>query len=1109
MKQQPSTTLILSILLGCIAHFGLFAQSVSIKPVDARMFRYPDISATHITFVYAGDVWVSAHEGGLAQRLTSTAGEEMFPRFSPDGTHIAFSANYDGSTAVYVIPTLGGIPTRLTWHGATDRVLGWTPDGKQVLFASSRESGSQRFSQLFTIPVDGGPAQKLPVPYGEFGSISPDGKYLAYMPKTRDFRTWKRYVGGMVPDIWLFNLETFESENITSSSTNDAHPMWHGTTLYFLSDRDNHQRYNIWAYNLTNKSFRQVTRFTDFDIRFPSIGPDNMVFEAGGRMYVMNLNNENYREISIELVTDNTTLRQRQINVERFISGSSLSHDGNRVLFEARGEIFSVPAEHGVIYNLTQTSGVAERHPSWSPDGQKIVYWSDQSGEYELYLREEQGMGPAVKLTDMGPGYRYKASWSPNSKTLAFVDQEKNIYVMDLLSKVVKKIDQDQWLNHGGLQGFHFNWSPDSRWLTYGRAVDNRNGVVFIFDTKEQILRRATSDFYSTYEPVFDADGKFLFVQSDRQFSPAYSSLDNTWIYPNTTQILAIPLTKDVASPLAPRNDTVADNSKKDEASDEKASKKKDDKKADDKKDEKKDEVKETKIDFDGFELRAVVLPMKAGNFGRMASVSGKLIFHRAPNTGSEENKRPLMFYDLKEREEKTIIDDVNGFELSADGKKLLVRKDRRMAIINVAEKQEMKKPLRTAELSMIVDPRQEWEQVFTDAWRLFRDYFYVKDMHGVDWNAVRTQYHVLLGDAVSRYDVNFLIGEMIGELNASHTYRGGGDMEDTPRMGVGYLGIDWALQNGAYSVARIIRGAPWDSEARSPLDRPGVNISEGDYILAVNGVPVDVTLEPYAAFQDLAGKTVELTVNSSPNMNGARKVLVETLSNESRLRNLAWIDQNRQRVEESTGGRAGYVYVPSTGVDGQNELVRQFRGQFTKDALIIDERFNSGGQIPDRFIELLDRDPLVYWHVRSGQDWQWPPFAHFGPKVMLINGWSGSGGDAFPDYFRKRGLGPLIGERTWGGLIGISGAPALIDGGSVSVPTFRMYDPDGTWFPEGHGVDPDIPVVDDPSQLARGIDPQLERAIQEILRKLEEKPVIAPVRPPYEDRRAPAVRGN
>jgi tricorn protease len=1065
------------------------AQEIRINPLDARMFRYPAVSADQIAFVYAGDIWIAGREGGLAHRLTSSPGEELFPRFSPDGRQIAFSANYDGSSSVYVMPAMGGTPRRLTWHGSGDRTLGWTPDGEQVLFASSRESGSMRFNQLYTIPAGEGQPTKLPVPYGEFGSFSPDGKRLAYIPKTRDFRTWKRYSGGMVPDIWIFDLERQEAENITPSPTNDAHPMWHGDILYFLSDRDEYRRANIWAYDLVNKSYRQVTHFTDYDIRFPSIGPEHMVFEAGGRLWIMALDSETLQEIRIELVTDNATLRERRISAERLIQSVAPGPDGQRVLFGARGEVFSVPAEHGPVYNLTNTSGTAERYPSWSPDGQFIVYWSDREGEYDLYLRDEQGMGGEERLTDLGPGFRYQVSWSPDSRWLAFVDQDKYIHLLDRTTRRVERIDQDLWSTHGGLQSFHFAWSPDSRWLTYSRGAENRNGIIFVYDTRNGELHQATADFYQNSHPVFDPGGQYLYMKSARHFSPSYSDVDNSWIYANTTLILALPLTSRVPSPLAPRNDEVA--SKTEEEKENNADK----------------GSPEVAIEFDGLEQRAVVLPIKAGNYGQLAAAEGKLLFHRLPQTGSADNKRPLLYYDLKEREEKTIIDDVNQFELTAGGKKLLVAKDRQFGIIDLAEKQELKKPLRISEMEMVLHPAREWEQIFWDAWRIFRDYFYDPGMHGVDWTAVGQQYHRLLGDAVSRYDLNFLIGEMIGELNASHTYRGGGDTGSEPRVAVGYLGIDWAVENGAFRVARILRGAPWDSEVRSPLDRPGIGIAEGDYILAVNGQPMDTAKEPHASFQGLAGKTVELTVNSSPVAEGGRKVLVETLGSEARLRNLAWIEGNRRRVEEASDGRVGYVYVPSTGVDGQNELVRMFHAQFTREALIIDERFNSGGQIPDRFIELLDRPPLVYWHVRSGKDWQWPPQAHFGPKVMLINGWSGSGGDAFPDYFRKRGLGPLIGERTWGGLIGITGAPPLVDGGSVSVPTFRMYDPDGTWFPEGLGVNPDIPVTDDPALLSRGIDPQLERAIEEALKLLESQPGPEQKQPVREDRRAPALR--
>jgi tricorn protease len=506
-------------------------------------------------------------------------------------------------------------------------------------------------------------------------------------------------------------------------------------------------------------------------------------------------------------------------------------------------------------------------------------------------------------------------------------------------------------------------------------------------------------------------------------------------------------------------------------------------------------------IDTAGFERRAVVLPITGGNFGELAAVSGKIVYRKAPPAGSIDTKTPIVWWDLKEREEKTVVPDADAFELSFDGKKLGVANERRYYIIDLKADQKLDKPLRTAEMEMTVDPRAEWRQIFADVWRFDRDFFYDPNMHGVDWAAMRVRYGRLMDDAVTRWDVNFVIGELMSELSSSHTYRGGGDLEAPPERAVGLLGVDWRLENGAYRIARIVDGGAWDSEARSPLAAPGVGVHEGDYVLAVNGVPPDVTKDPWAAFEGLAGVAVDLTVNARPTLDGARHVVVETLRDETRLRTLAWMEANRRRVEEASNGHVGYVYVPSTGIDGQTELERQFLAQYTKDALIVDERWNSGGQIPDRFIELLDRPALGWWSVRDGTDWQWPPSAHFGPKVMLINGWSGSGGDAFPYFFKERGLGPLVGQRTWGGLIGITGAPPLVDGGSVTVPTFRLYSPAGQWFPEGVGVAPDIDVVDDPTQLARGTDPQLERAIQECLRQLQEHPVGKPARPVYERR--------
>ncbi len=1080
---------------------SLLAEATAFAEIDARMLRYPAVSSERIAFVYAGDIWLVARRGGTAVRLSSSAGEESFPRFSPDGSRIAFSAAYDGNTDVYVVAVSGGEPVRLTYHPMPDRVVGWTPDGKRVLFASGRESGRQRYNQFFTVGLDGGLPEKLPVPYGEFGVYSPDGTQFVYMPQSQDFRTWKRYRGGWAPDLWLFDLKTYASRNLTNDPANDAQPMWHGKTLYFLSDRGANQRNNIWAYDLASGKVRQVTQFTDFDLTFPSLGPDAIVFQAGGRLYLLDLSSEKSTEVPVRVVTDESTLRPRTAKADALIGGGSASPSGKRAVFEARGDVFTVPAEEGAVVNVTRSSGVSERYPRWSPDGKTLAFWSDRSGEYELTLAPSETPGRETKHTSLGAGFRYPPRWSPDNRKIAFIDQAMRIRILELDGDRITDVDRSpQWIAHGGLESFVMNWSPDSRWLTYARPTVSGNNAIFLYDTRNAKLHQATAGYLNDAQPVFDPDGKYLFYASDREFEPVYGSFDNSWTYPNPTRLVAVPLRKDVKSPLAARNNAenpALDTAKKDEPKPGQGK---------DKEGEKKEQAAAApppapvEIDLDGFEARAVVLPPKAGNYADLSAVKDKLLYRRLPRTGSGEEKNPVVYFDLEAREEKKVLDDADGLESTFDGKKLFVATKGKFAMVDIKPDQKVEKTMPTGDMEVPVDPRAEWRQMFTDTYRFERDFFYDPNMHGVDWAGLRTRYAKLLEDAVTRWDVNFVLGEFIAELNASHTYRGGGDEEHPPARSVGMLGVDWELSGGAYRVKRIIRGGPWDVSVRSPLDEPGVNVREGEYILAVNGVPIDAKLDPWAAFQGLGEKTVVLTVNATPSPEGARQVVVKTLGDETELRFRAWIEERRQRVDQATGGKVGYIYVQSTGRDAQNELVKQFMAQWKKDGLVIDERFNSGGQIPDRFIELLNRPILSYWAVRDGPSQQWPPVAHRGPQVMLINGWSGSGGDAFPFYFREAGLGPLIGTRTWGGLIGISGAPALTDGGGVTVPTFRMYDPKGRWFAEGHGVDPDIKVDEDPTQLAKGGDPQLERAIKVVTDGIA-KQAPAPPRPPYEKR--------
>lgn len=1081
------------LIICCISIF--FCDQLHAQ-IDAGLFRYPDVSKTQIVFTYANDIWIIPKEGGTAEKLSSPPGVESFPKFSPDGRTIAFTGNYDGNSDVYTISVNGGVPLRLTEHGYPDRVVDWTNDGRSVLFASGRESGRNRFNQFFTVPANGGPADKIPFSYAEFGSYSPDGKQMAVTFISQAFRNWKRYRGGWKAGIHIFNFANNSSENISADEmAGNEFPMWHDNFIYFISDRGSEQRMNLWRYNLSNKKFEQLTNYRDYDIHFPSAGPDDIVFEEAGQLWLFNFATQQAKIVNVNVVTDKASLKPRSTTTERYIQHASISPDGNRVLVEARGEIFSLPAENGPVKNLTRTTATAERYPAWSPDGKLMAYWSDQTGEYELYIAEPGRDGTARKLTNYGKGFYYNLYWSPDSKKIIFIDQAMKIKMVEVANGATTEIDQALRFMHGGCEGFGGSWSPDSRWFTYNRDLGNYHNAVYIFDAQNKKTQQVTDGFYNCNNPAFDTEGKYLYLTTNQSYSPYYSDIDNSFIYANSTQLAVITLKKSTPSVLAPKNDTVAV-----KADDAKAEEKKEEKKKDSSV--KKPAVASSEIDFDGIQKRMIILPLPPGNYGNLSSAKGKIIYQKSPATGSSPDERPsLKYFDLEKKEEKNLLDNVDNYTISANAQKLLVQRGSSFAVISAGDGQKFDKPLRTNEMEMMVDPMAEWKEIFTDAWRMERDYFYDPNMHGVNWNTVKERYTKMLDGAVTREEVDFIIGEMIGELNASHAYHSGGDGENSRSRNVGYLGIDWEAAGSFYKVKTIIRGAAWDAATRSPLDMPGIDIKEGSYILAINGVPVTTAQEPYGYFTGLAKKTIEITYNTNPSFTGAKTALVETMDNEYQLRYLAWVEANRKRVDEATNGEAGYIYVPSTGQDGQEELARQFNAQWDKKALVIDERFNSGGQIPDRFIEMLNRTPLAYWATRDGATWPWPPYAHFGPKVMLINGWSGSGGDAFPDYFRKKNLGPLIGARTWGGLIGISGMPTLIDGGTITAPTFRMYNPDGTWFKEGHGVDPDIAVPEDLGAMARGIDPQLERAITEIKSALKNKGYTAPKQPGYEKR--------
>ena len=1075
---------------------AIFAQTKLRKP-DALMLRFPDVSKDKIVFVYAGDIWTVSKEGGIASRLSTAAGQEYFPKFSPDGKEIAFTGNYDGNMDVYIMPSIGGIPKRLTHNPSVDFVVDWYPDGKDLLYRSGMFSPSNRFNRLFKESIDGGMPEQLPMKIAEIGSFNSDASKLVFETASLEFRTWKRYRGGWASKLWIYDLKNNTAEQITFDKASDAVPMWHNNSIYFLSDRDENKIGNIWAYDVNTKQLREVTHYTDFDVKWPSLGPDDIVFEKGGEVFLLDLNTEKAHPVNINVPADLPQDRPQLKNLAGLINDYSLSPTGKRALFGSRGEVLTVPEKHGSIQDLTNTSGVAERFPSWSPDGKYAAYFSDKTGEYELYIRLGDGSGEEKQITHDGHYFRYNPKWSPDNKWIAFSDKTGSIYVVNIEDGKTKLVDKDNWDFH-----VHYNWSPDSKWLTYDKNVNEFSYAVFIYGMEEGKTHQVTTGYYSSNSPVFDPGGKYLYYFSNDNFNPVYSDMDATWIYPNSTSIVAVTLSKDEASLLAPQNDeeTVKSDSTKEQSEESKSKKK------EDKKEKSVDSSKSVKIDFENIDQRAVKLPVDKGNFSALYAVEEKVLYQREPAAGAAKPGSPsgtVFYYDLKERESKEIISGVNGFDVSSDGKKIIYKSGSTYGIIDVAAGKKVGDgKIETDKMQTWINPREEWKEIFEDSWRIERDYFYDPDMHGVNWEGIKKRYEAMLPYVIDRNDLNYVIGDMISELNSSHTYVGGGDMQQPKSINVGLLGCDYKLENGYYRITKIYKGGPWDNvEVRSPLLDPGVDVKEGDYLLSVNGQKIDTGKDPWAAFQSLANETVTLTINSKPSFDDARKISVKPLASEARLRNLSWIEANREKVDKETDGRAGYVYVPNTGIDGQNELVRQFTAQYKKEAMIIDERFNSGGQIPDRFVELLNRPVLSYWARRDFHSGQTPTIACPGPKVMLINGWSGSGGDAFPYYFREEKVGKLIGKRTWGGLIGYGDNPQPIDGGFLSAPSFGIWDTTGHWTVEGYGVDPDIEVTDNPAELAKGNDQQLEKAIEVIKEELKENPPKDLHKPPYPDK--------
>jgi tricorn protease len=1091
------------------AGVSLGAQS-SDKPL---LLRQPTVNASQICFSYAGDLWLVPRGGGEATRLTTGIGTEQTPLFSPDGQTIAFTGEYDGNVDIYTVPAVGGVPKRLTWHPGADRLVGWTPDGRSVLFVSPRNSYSNRFARLFTLPIDGVFPTEAPVPMGYEGAYSPDGAYLAYVPLPRAFNAWKRYRGGMATPIWIAKLADSSVQMLPRVDSNDFNPMWVGDQIYFLSDRSG--PISLFSFDRKTEKVKKLIENTGLDIKSASAGPGAIVYEQFGGLYLYDLKSQKSAKVDVRLDADIVTLRPKYEKVGNRLDSASISPSGVRALFEAHGEILTAPAEKGDPRNLTNTPGVAERDPAWSPDGKWIAYFSDESGEYALHLRQQSGLGE-VKKIDLGtpPNFFYNPVWSPDSKKIAYTDRRLNIWYVEIEQAKPVKVDT------GGRGGVRTpSWSPDSRWLVYEKPLPSWFRAVFIYSLEDGSIHQITDGMSDAGSAIFDKGGKYIYFTGSTDIGPRIFGFDMS-SYPlrPTRSVYLVVLKKDAPSPLAPESDEEKigddkkdgdkeDKDKKDQPEESDTAKAADQKKepvdsADgkDKKDEKKEPPK-VEIDFDNIGQRILALDVPPRNIVGLAVGKANILFiAEAPYDQPGPDRVAIIHkYDLEKRKLEKVIEGVRTFDVSANGEKMLYRQGENWFIAAAGQPP---KPgegkLKTDDIQVHVDPKAEWEQMYREVWRIERDFFYDPNYHGLDLKATAAKYRPYLDSIVHRAELNYLFQEMLGELSVGHLYVGGGDLPDPKRVPGGLLGADYTIENGRYRFDKVYNGENWNPNLRAPLTQPGVNVTAGEYLLAVNGRELSSADNLYGFFENTAGKQVVLKVGPNPDGSGSREVTVVPVGSEVELRNLDWVEENRRKVDEASGGKLGYVYLPDTAQGGYTAFNRYFFSQTDKQGMVVDERFNSGGQAADWVVDYLTKPLMSYWAVRAGDDFRQPFGTILGPKAMLVNEYSGSGGDLLPYMFRRAKVGPLIGKRTWGGLVGIGGYPQLIDGGSVTAPFFAFYTPEGQWQIENHGVDPDQVVEFDPAAWRHGKDPQLEKAVQYLLDELKRNPVKTPKRPPY-----------
>ena len=1061
----------------------MFAQNID------RLFRFPTTNGKHIVFTYAGDLYSVGINGGEAHRLTSDVGYEMFAQFAPKGDTLAFTAQYDGNTEVYKMSAAGGAPIRITYTATLNRddvadrmgpnniVMTWTPDGKEIVYRSRKQSFNSFVGSLFKVSSLGGLSEELPLPTGGFCSYSPDGKKLAYNRVFREFRTWKYYKGGMADDIWIYDFESKKVENITNNVAQDIIPMWHKNQVFFISDRD--RIMNLFSYNLETKELMKMTQFKEYDIKFPTIHGDYIVFGNGGYIYTYHIPDQKLTKVEISIKNDFLGGREQWIDASKKVASLSASPAGERIAVSAHGEVFNLPVKHGITYNMTKSSGAHDRNVEWSPDGKYIAYISDKSGEYEIYIQKPDLSEEAIQLTDEATTYKFSLQWSPDSKKILWSDKELNLLYVDIATKSVTKVAHSRkW------EIRNYNWSPDSRWITYADNDGKGMDKIFIYSLESKESKAVTMGWYDTGSPVFSDNGKYLFFTSSRIFNPTYSSTEWNHSYSNMNKIYFVTLRKDTPSPFAFKNDEVKIDTEGEEKTDDPTNKKED----------KSSDSKNISIDFDGIQGRVVDLPIAASNYWNV-DVAGDVVYYNQWTQGGQG----MFFksYSLKKQKETNLGKGI-GFGIISNRKKMIVMQTGRYQIIALPSAPvKISKPITMKDMRIWVDKHAEWNQIYNEAWRQMRDFFYDPNMHGVDWKAMHEKYAVMLPYVNHRNDLTYLIGELIGELNVGHAYSGTGDRPKVERIYTGLLGAKLSKDvSGYYRIDKILDGENFRSNLRSPLKEVGVDVKEGDFIVAVNGVSTKDMNDVYTALVGQANKLVELKINSIESEDGAKTIIIKPIADEAKLYYYNWVQNNIDIVNKATNGEVGYIHVPDMGRDGLNEFVKYFYPQLSKKALIIDDRGNGGGNVSPMLIERLRREITRANIARNVEiPGQTPQQMMTGPMVLLINNYSASDGDLFPYSFRLHKMGKIIGVRSWGGVVGIRGSLPFIDGGSMTRPEFASYSADGKkWIIEGHGVEPDIVVDNDPAREYAGTDDQLNRAIEEILKDLKN---YLPVPPP------------